>query len=123
MVDAMTPTSGTSENGTAAAVPVNGEERRNWIQHELKKHTNSKTDRGYTQADIARAADASESTVSQVFSGTRTDGDVVKRVKRATAKVLGMKITDIFGEVCTSCPKCGTTHQPKQIVPGVVAAT
>lgn len=119
MVDAMTPNAET--NGAAeSTVPVSGEERRNWIQHELKKHTNRETSRGYTQADIARAAAASESTVSQVFSGTRTDGEVVQRVKRETAKVLRMKITDLFGHICTECPKCGTTHQPKQIPPGAL---
>ena len=100
-------------------VPEGGEPRRAWIQMQLKMITNPKTDKGWTQADIADKAGASESMVSSVYTGRRQTGDLVEKIMKETAKVLKVPIDVLFGHTCTSCPRCGAPHPAKRFVPSV----
>lgn len=93
-----------------------GPERLAWFQEQLREHTNGATKRPWTQADIARGAECVEAHVNLVLSGKRQTGDVTKRIQRVVAAALRRSQADLFGQVCTGCPKCGTKHAPKRIM-------
>lgn len=78
-------------------VPPAGEDRRAWIRYQLRRRTNPATSKRYTQTDIAREAHVNESTVSNAFLGTRTDGRGTQKVMRITARILEMTTDALFG--------------------------
>jgi transcriptional regulator with XRE-family HTH domain len=72
-------------------VPDAGLMRRAWIRYQLQRQ-------GWSQARIARATKASESTVSVLYLGHRPAGDKAGRVRELTAEVLGMPEDVLFPE-------------------------
>jgi hypothetical protein len=82
---------------TRTAVPPAGPDRRSWIRFELGKIDNPETGRRWLQADIAREAETQDSHVSLIFTGERDTGPKADRVRRITARVLGMTTDALFG--------------------------
>lgn len=78
-------------------VPVDGDDRRAWIRFELQNIRNPETGRRFTQADIAREAHATDSTVSLVFSGKRSNGPKIDKIRRITARILNRSTDELFG--------------------------
>ncbi len=114
---AITAPTTTNYDGRVVGFPPDStpEKRRAWFQHELKQHTHPATGKGWTQADVARAAECAEAHVCLVFGGTRKAGEVTKRIQRVTAKALRRPQADLFGHICSGCPKCGAAHEPRRV--------
>lgn len=85
-------------------IPPAGTERRAWIRFALQSKPNVEHGRPYNQADIARAADVSQGTVSLVYTGGRVAGDKAALVRKITANVLGIPESELFPEVAGTAP-------------------
>lgn len=79
------------------AVPAPGVDRRAWIRFELGKIANPETRGRWRQSDIAREAETRDSHVSLIYTGEREAGPKADRVRRITARVLGMTTDALFG--------------------------
>lgn len=98
------------------SMPAPGAARRKWFQVELGKHTNTDTDKPWSQLDVANKAKCSQGLVSRVLEGKRTTGDLTTVVQRIVAKVLNVPVGLVFGHICTDCPRCGAEHAPRRAV-------
>lgn len=117
---------------TGATIPPPGPNRRTWIRYQLQQIPNPDAvpARGFNQADIARLADTSEGTVSNVLVGTgRIKGEKAAAVRRITASILNLGEDSVFpeaspkltAETLAVCPTCGTRFDTTTgtVVPGV----
>jgi len=76
----------------ALGIPSEGAGQRAWIHYQLQM-------RGWTAAKVARDVDASETTVSVIYTGARPAGDKAALVRRLTAKILKIPAAVLFPEV------------------------
>lgn len=86
-----------SQTVTTSPVPPPGEDRRAWIRYQLRLRANEATGKRWTQNDVAKEAHVNESTVSNAYLGTRTDGRGTQKVMRITARILEMTTDELFG--------------------------
>jgi hypothetical protein len=77
-------------------IPEGGDALRSWLRWQLQQRTNPKTGKKWTQADVARAAFTSESSVSIVFQGQRLDGPKGEKIRLVTADALGIDVRILF---------------------------
>lgn len=82
--------------GIPDATEDDGNALRSWIRYRLQRTKKSDTGKPWTQADIARAAYASETSVSIVFKGGRIEGRKGEKIRLLTAEVLGIDARVLF---------------------------
>ena len=73
-------------------IPSDGVQQRTWIRYQLHM-------RGWNQAKVGRAVDASETTVSLIYTGTRPTGGKADLVRELTAKILKIPEDVLFPEM------------------------
>ncbi len=95
-------------------MPAPGRARREWLQTELAKHTNTETGEAWTQRDVAVKAACSQGLASRVLEGKRTTGAKTTQIQRIVAKVLDIPVGELFGHICKECPNCGADHAPRR---------